>query len=73
MNYYTQHPLKWKGTADGRWFDPQVRQHSFVEIVHGIISMAIISLALIQIGQLSITGEKMYWLTLRKPAQEQCG
>ena len=51
--------LKLKWTADGRGFDPWVRQHSFVEIGHGIISTAIISLALIQVGLLSITtGEK---------------
>ena len=31
----------------------------FSEDWHGIISTAIISLALIQVGQLSITGEKM--------------
>ena len=45
--------------ADGRWFDPHVRQHSFVEIGHKIISMAILSLLLIQEGQLSVTGERM--------------
>ena len=47
--------MKWKWAADGRGFDPRVRQHSFVEIVHGIIFTAIISLALIQIGQLSVS------------------
>ena len=39
---------------------------------HKIISMAILSLLLVQIGQLSVTGESMdtyYWLT----AQEECG
>ena len=56
MNYYTRRPLKLKWTADGRGFDPRVRQHSFVEIGNGIISSAIISLALIQVWQLSITG-----------------
>ena len=59
MNYYTRRPLKRKWTADGRGFDPRVRQHSFVEVGHGIISTAIISMPLIQVGQLSITGEKM--------------
>ena len=43
---------------DGRGFDHRVRQHSFVEIGHGIISTAIIYLALIQVGQLSFTYEK---------------
>ena len=50
--------------ADGRGFDPYVRQHSFVEIGHKIISTAILSLPLIQEGQLSVTGERMctkYW------------
>ena len=77
MNYYTRHSLKWKWTADGPGFDPRVRQHSFVATGHGINSTAIISLTLIQVGLLSITtAERMcsyYWLTLRKPAQEQCG
>ena len=33
---------------------------SFVEMGHEIISTAILSLALIQVGQLSSTGEKIY-------------
>ena len=40
-------------------FDPPVRQHSFVEMGHEIISTAIISLPLIQIGQLSVIGERI--------------
>ena len=44
-----------------------------MEIGHEIISTAILSIPLIQVGQLSVTGERMctkYWLTLRsKPAQ----
>ena len=47
----------WHG--DGRRFNPRVRQHSFVEIGHEIISAAILSLPLIQVGQLSVTGERM--------------
>ena len=43
----------------GRGLDPPVRQHSFVEMGHKIISTAILSLTLIQVGQLSVTGEKM--------------
>ena len=39
--------------------DPPVRQHSFVEMGHEIISTAILSLALIQVGQLSVAGERM--------------
>ena len=54
MNYYTRRPLKRKWTADGRGFDPRV-----LEIGHGIIFTAILSLAMIQVGQLSITGEMM--------------
>ena len=35
------------------------RQHSFVEIDHEIFSMVILSLPLIQEGQLSVSGEGM--------------
>ena len=45
--------------VDGRGFEPHVRQHSFVEIGHEKNSMAILSLPLIQEGQLSVTGERM--------------
>ena len=45
--------------ADGRGFDPRVRQHSFVENSHEIISTAILSLPLIQVGQLSVTAKMM--------------
>ena len=44
--------------ADSCGFDPQVRQHSFVEFGDEIISTAILSLPLIQEGQLSVTGKK---------------
>ena len=44
----------------GRGFDPRRgRQHSFVEIDHEIFSTVILSLPLIQEGQLSVSGEKM--------------
>ena len=44
----------------GRGFYPRRgRQHSFVEIDHEIFSMAILSLPLIQEGQLSVSGERM--------------
>ena len=52
--------------ADSCGFDPPVRQHSFVEISHEIISTAILPLPLIQVGLLSVTGKRkctMYWLT----------
>ena len=35
------------------------RQHSFVEIDHEIFSMVILSLLLIQEGQLSVSGKRM--------------
>ena len=35
------------------------RQHSFVEIDHEIFSTVILSLLLIQEGQLSVSGERM--------------
>ena len=41
-------------------FNPRgCRQHSFVEIDHEIFSMVILSLLLIQEGQLSVSGERM--------------
>ena len=49
--------------SDGRGFGPPVRQN----IGHKIIATAILSLALIQVGQFSVTGKRMctkYWLTL---------
>ena len=45
--------------ADGSGFDPHVRQHSFVEIGHEIISTAILVLPPNQEGQLSAIGERM--------------
>ena len=38
---------------------PPGRQHSFVEIDHEIFSTVILSLPLIQEGQLSVSGERM--------------
>ena len=44
----------------GRGFDPRRGwQHSFVEIDHEIFSTVILSLPLIQEGQLSVSGERM--------------
>ena len=43
-----------------RGFEPRRgRHHSFVEIDHEIFSMVILSLPLIQEGQLSVSGERM--------------
>ena len=45
-----------------------VRQHSFVEINHEIFSMVILSIPLIQEGQLSVSCKRMCTNTeLRKP------
>ena len=42
------------------WVQPLPgRQHSFVEIDHEIFSMVILSLPLIQEGQLKVSGERM--------------
>ena len=44
----------------GHGFNPsRGRQHSFVEIDHEIFSMVILSLPLIQEGQLSVSGKRM--------------
>ena len=44
----------------GRGFNPsRGRQYSFVEIDHEIFSTVILSLPLIQEGQLSVSGERM--------------
>ena len=44
----------------GRGFNPsRGRQHSFVEIDHEIFSTVILSLPLIQEGQLSVSGERV--------------
>ena len=44
----------------GRGFNPRRGwQHSFAEIDHEIFSMVILSLPLIQEGQLSVSGERM--------------
>ena len=45
------------GILGGRGFDPPVWLHSFVEMGHEINSTAIISLPLIQVGRLSVTGK----------------
>ena len=51
-------PSDWR--SGGRGFNPRRgRQHSFVEIDHEILSAVILSLPLIQEGQLSVSGERM--------------
>ena len=60
-----RHASSWY--SDGHVFDPPVRQkHTFLDIDHEIISTAILSLRLIQLGQLSVTDKRIcteYWLT----------
>ena len=51
-------PSVWR--PGGRGFNlHRGRQHSFVEIDHEIFSTAILSLPLIQEGQMSVSGERM--------------
>ena len=51
-------PSDWR--PGGRGFEPRrCRQQSFVEIDHEIFSTIILSLPLIQEGQLSVSGERM--------------
>ena len=51
-------PSNWR--PGGRGFNPRRgRQHSSVEIDHEIFSMVILSLPLIQEGQLSVSGERL--------------
>ena len=51
-------PSNWR--PGGRGLNPRRgRQHSFVEIDHEIFSTVILSLPLIQEGQLSVSGERM--------------
>ena len=62
-------PSDWR--PGGRGFNPRRgRQHSFVEIDQEIFSTVILSLPLIQEGQLSVSGERMCTILKRtKPAQ----
>ena len=51
-------PSDWRPGGSG--FNPRRgRQHSFMEIDHEIFSTVILSLPLIQEGQLSVSGERM--------------
>ena len=68
LNFFSYHlpasvaqldaPSDWR--PEGRGFNPRRgRQHSFVEIDHEIFSTVVLSLPLIQEGQLSVSGERM--------------
>ena len=64
---YTQldAPSDWR--PGGRGFSPRRdRQHSFVELDHEIFSTVILSLPLIQEGQLSISGERMFTILVNR-------
>ena len=54
-------------------FDPRRgRQHSFVEIDHEIFSTVILSLPLIQEGQLSVSGERMCTILVNRLEDKAC-
>ena len=58
-------PSDWR--PGGRGFNPcRDRQHSFVETDHEIFSTVILSLQLIQEGQLSVSGERMCTLLVNR-------
>ena len=58
-------PSDWR--PGGRGFNPRRgRQHSFVEIDHEIVSTVILSLPLIQEGQLSVSGERMCTILINR-------
>ena len=53
-------PSDWRPGGRGFRANPRRgRQHSFVEIDHEIFSTVILSLPLIQEGQLSVSGDRM--------------
>ena len=63
--------LSWR--PGGRGFNPRRgRQHSFVEIDHEIFSMVILSLLLIQEGQLSVSGERMCTILVNSLEDSAC-
>ena len=64
-------PSDWR--PGGRGFDPRRgRQHSFVEIDHEIFSMVILSLPLIQEGQLSVSGKRMCTILVNRLEDKAC-
>ena len=52
--------------------DQPGRQHSFVEIDHEILSTVILSLSLIQEGQLSVSGKRMYTILVNRLQDKAC-
>ena len=64
-------PSDWR--PGGRRFNPRRgRQHSFVEIDHEIFSTVILSLPLIQEGQLSVSGERMCTILVNRLEDQAC-
>ena len=64
-------PSDWRPV--GRGFNPRRgRQHSFVEIDHEIFSTVILSLPLIQEGQLSVSGERMCTILVNRLEDLAC-
>ena len=64
-------PSDWR--PGGRGFNPRRgRQHSFVEIDHEIFSAVILSLPLIQEGQLSVSGERMCIIPVNRLEDKAC-
>ena len=64
-------PSDWR--PGGRGFNPRRgRQHSFVEIDHEIFSTVILSLPLIQEGQLLVSGERMCTILVNRLEDLAC-
>ena len=64
-------PSDWR--PGGRGFNPRRgRQHSFVEIDHEIFSTVILSLPLVQEGQLSVSGERMCTILVNRLEDKAC-
>ena len=64
-------PSDWRLVGCG--FNPhQGRQHIFVEIDHEIFSTVILSLPLIQEGQLSVSGERMSTILVNRLEDKAC-
>ena len=58
---------------ESRWLNPRRgRQLSFVEIDHEIYSTVILSLLLIQEGQLSVSGERMCTILVNRLEDKAC-
>ena len=64
-------PSDWRPGGHG-FYPCQGRQHSFVEIDREIFSMVILSLLLIQEGQLSVSGERMCTIVVNRLEDKAC-